>query len=87
MTTEPIEAALTFRAAFFDDRHETAFRLFNGFTEGNPDLVIDLYGKTLVVHNYADRPGQGIASVLEAQQFLPQRLPWIQAVVVKLFTS
>jgi 23S rRNA (cytosine1962-C5)-methyltransferase len=87
MTTEPIEDALTFRASFFDERHETAFRLFNGFTEGNPDLVIDLYARTLVIHNYADKPGHGLVSVRTAQQFLPVRLPWIRAVVVKTRNS
>ena len=87
MTTEPIEAALTFRAEFFDERHQTAFRLFNGFTEGNPDLVIDLYARTLVIHNYADKPEQGFAAVREALQLLPARLPWIQAVVVKTRNS
>jgi 23S rRNA (cytosine1962-C5)-methyltransferase len=87
MTTEPIETllenALAFRAALFDERHETAFRLFNGFTEGHPDLVADLYAKTLVLHNYADKAEHGRALVRAAQQFLPARLPWIQAVVVK----
>ena len=87
MTTELLEKALAFRAACFDDRHETAFRLFSGFTEGNPDLVIDLYARTLVIHNYADKPEKGIASVEAAQQFLPQRLRWIQAMVVKTRNS
>jgi 23S rRNA (cytosine1962-C5)-methyltransferase len=87
MTTEPIEEALTFRAAFFDERHETAFRLFNGFTEGNPDLVIDLYARTLVIHNYADKPEHGLTSISVAQPFLLARLPWIQAVVVKTRNS
>src|SRR5262245_48355071 len=91
MTTEPtetlLENALTFRATLFDERHETAFRLFNGFNEGNPDLVIDLYAKTLVIHNYADKPEAGLAFVRAAQQFLPTRLPWIQAVVVKTRNS
>jgi 23S rRNA (cytosine1962-C5)-methyltransferase len=83
MTSDPIEAALAFRASFFEERHETAFRLFNGFTEGNPDLVIDLYARTVVIHNYADIPEEGVASVREAQQFLLARLPWIHSVVVK----
>ena len=83
MTGESIERALTFRAALFDQRHETAFRLFNGFSEGNPNLVIDLYATTLVIHNYADIPDEGVASVREAQEFLLTRLPWVQAVVVK----
>jgi 23S rRNA (cytosine1962-C5)-methyltransferase len=87
MTTEPIEHGLTFRAAFFDERHETAFRLFNGFTEGNPDLVIDLYARTLVIHNYADKPEQGFASVHAAQRLLLARLPWIRTIVVKTRNS
>jgi 23S rRNA (cytosine1962-C5)-methyltransferase len=91
MKTEPIESsmenALSFRAALFDERHETAFRLFNGFTEGNPDLVVDLYAETLVVHNYADRPGDGVALVRAAQHFLLTRLPWIQTIVVKIRNS
>lgn len=91
MTTEPIETllenALTFRAALFDERHETAFRLFNGFTEGHPDLVADLYAKTIVIHNYADKPEYGLALVRAAQQFLPSRLPWIQTMVVKTRNS
>lgn len=87
MTTELIENALAFRAPFFDERHETAFRLFNGFSEGKPDLVIDLYARTIVIHNYADKPQQGVASVHEAQQFLPERLPWIKSIVVKTRNS
>lgn len=87
MTTDPIENALAFRAPFFDERHETAFRLFNGFTDGNPDLVVDLYARTVVIHNYADKPEKGLASASTAQQFLLQRLPWIKAVVVKTRNS
>ena len=84
MTTEPIDDAITFRAALFDERHETAFRLFNGFTEGNPDLAIDLYGRTIVIHDYSGKPEQGFASVGAAQQVLLARLPWIRAIVVKM---
>ena len=91
MKPEPLETllenALSFRGTLFDERHETAFRLFNGFTEGNPDLVVDLYAKTLVMHNYADKPGHGLAFVHAAQQFLLATLPWIQTVVVKTRNS
>lgn len=82
-----LEKALVFRQALFDERHETALRLFNGFTEGNPNLVVDLYAKTLVLHNYADQPPTGFAAVQAAQEFLPTRLPWIQAIVVKTRNS
>ena len=87
VSTETIDNALAFRAAFFDERHETAFRLFNGFTEGNPDLAIDLYARTLVIHNYADKPEQGVVAAREAQEFLQVRLPWIKAVILKTRNS
>ena len=74
-----IESAINFRAELFDEKHEAAFRLFNGFTEGKPNLVVDLYGKTLVIHNYAEQADQGFSSVLTAQNFIPTKLPWIQA--------
>jgi 23S rRNA (cytosine1962-C5)-methyltransferase len=91
MTSETIasllENALGFRSELFDERHEAAFRLFNGFTEGNPNLVLDLYARTLVVHNYADRPPEGLPFVRAAQQFMTSRLPWIRSVVVKTRNS
>jgi 23S rRNA G2069 N7-methylase RlmK/C1962 C5-methylase RlmI len=33
--------------------HHQALRLYNGFLEGEPRIAADLYGATLVVHNYA----------------------------------
>src|SRR5215207_4288476 len=78
-----LEKALEARAPFFDARHETAFRLFNGFTEGEPDLVIDLYASTLVIYNYADDPAQGRLIAGQAAQFLRDRLPWLHAAIVK----
>ena len=78
-----LEKALEHRAAFFDERHESAFRLFNGFTEGNPDLVIDLYATTLVLHNYAEDPVQGRLLVDEASTFLKKEQDWLRAGIVK----
>ncbi len=78
-----LAAALTARAALLDPRHETAFRLFNGFYEGWPALVADLYGKTLVLHNYADPPAESTALVDIAAEFYLGALPWLQAVLIK----
>jgi 23S rRNA (cytosine1962-C5)-methyltransferase len=87
MAAEPLasllDKAITARAALFDDRHESAFRLFNGFTEGRPSLAIDLYATTILIHNYASPPGAGNADADEARRFLQSRLPWVGAVVVK----
>ena len=78
-----IEQALEARASLFDARHEAAFRIFNGFIEWEPGLVIDLYASTLVIHNYADDPTQGRSIADEAAHFLQDRLPWLRAGIIK----
>ena len=87
MSTESIVSllarAIESRASLFDTRHESSFRLFNGFTEGNPDLVIDLYAATLVIHNYAEHPTQGKGLVEQVSRFLQDKLPWFRAGIVK----
>jgi len=82
-----LEKAIASRANLFDTNHESAFRLFNGFTEGNPDLVIDVYGSTVVFHNYADNPGNGMLLVQEAKAILLNRLDWLHAGIVKTRNS
>jgi len=78
-----LEKAIEARASLFDAWHESAFRLFNGFTEGEPNLVVDLYASTLVIHNYADDPAQGEVLVQQARQFLQNKLVWLRAGIVK----
>jgi len=81
--TSWLAPALAARADLLDARHETAFRLFNGFDEDYPDLVIDLYARTVVIHNYADEPEDAQVAIGQAQAFLRAELPWINAIVVK----
>jgi 23S rRNA (cytosine1962-C5)-methyltransferase len=81
--TSLLEKALASRAPLIDPEHESAFRLFNGFIEGCPDIVIDLYASTVVIHNYANDPDQGALLVEEARQFLNVSLPWLRTGVVK----
>jgi len=78
-----LAAALAARADLFDARHETAFRLFNGFYEGCPDLVVDLYARTVVLHNYFNVPEQAQAMLAQAQEYLRARLPWVNAAILK----
>jgi 23S rRNA (cytosine1962-C5)-methyltransferase len=78
-----LERALEARAGLFDPQHETAFRLFNGFTEGEPNLIIDLYASTLLIHNYADDPTEGKLIAEQAAQFLRDRLSWLRAGILK----
>ncbi len=78
-----LEKALAARAQLIDLNHESAFRLFNGFAEGCPDIVVDLYASTAVIHNYADNSDQGVLLVDEARQFLNASLPWLRTGIVK----
>lgn len=70
----------------FDARHENAFRLFNGFTEGNPHLSLDLFAGTVVFHNYHPDAFAGMNLVKEAQACLenhPSLSGWLHAGIVK----
>jgi 23S rRNA (cytosine1962-C5)-methyltransferase len=81
-----LSSSLAARTDLFDasgERHETAFRLFNGFYEGCPDLVVDLYARTLMLHNYADPPECAQSVIAEAQVYLREQLPWVNAAILK----
>jgi len=78
-----LEKALSSRASLIHPKHESAFRLFNGFVEGCPEIVIDVYASTAVIHNYADVPDQGALLVEEVRQFLNASLGWLRAGIVK----
>jgi 23S rRNA (cytosine1962-C5)-methyltransferase len=86
-TPRPIESlldrALEARAGFSDPRHESAWRLFNGFYEGDPELVVDIYGRTLVIFNHADPPQKNQARVNAVRAHLASRLPWVRCAVLK----
>ncbi len=68
--------ALDARAKFQDLRgfeNLGGLRLFNGFYEGHPGLIADLYGSTLVLFDHGD-VGNALAA---ASDFYRERLPWL----------
>lgn len=81
--TRLLQKALDSRESLFDPRHENAFRLFNGFTEGEPHLSLDLYAGTVIFHNYHPDASLGMESVHAAQEVLMDKLPWLRAGIVK----
>jgi 23S rRNA (cytosine1962-C5)-methyltransferase len=78
-----LRSAVEARSPLFDARHDTAFRIFNGFTEGEPSLGIDVYGSTLVFHDYAEDASKGHRLVQQAQDYLRSQLSWLRAGLVK----
>ena len=75
--------AFAARAELFDSKHQAAFRLFNGFYEGEPNLLVDIYAATAVLYNYADVPFDGSAAIRAAMEVIRAKLPWAQAILVK----
>ncbi len=81
--TSLLEEAIASRAPWLDSDHWGAFRLFNGFTEGRSDLALDIYARTLVIHNYADDPSQNQDVLNEATEYLRTSLNWLHAGILK----
>ena len=78
-----LENAIASRTTLFDSPHESAFRLFNGFAEGYPDLAVDIYGRTLLIHNYADNPDGNQKLIQELISYLRTSLDWLRAGIIK----
>ncbi len=92
-----LSVAVAHRADCIDSAHTAACRLYNGFYEGCPALVVDLYARTLVLHDYAEPDNAekippappfskgGIQTVI--YESVRHQLPWVQAVLWKRHRS
>jgi 23S rRNA (cytosine1962-C5)-methyltransferase len=78
-----LEKAFAARAPLLDADHLAALRLYSGFYEGDPDLVIDLYGHTLVLNNFRKDLFQSVGFLDKAQAFALERYPWITCAIQK----
>jgi 23S rRNA (cytosine1962-C5)-methyltransferase len=81
--TSLLEKAIASRLPLMDSHHEAAFRLFNGFTEGHPDLAVDIYAGTFVIHNYADDPTENRTVIDEVSTHLQTSLRWLHSGILK----
>ncbi|MCU0683845.1 MAG: class I SAM-dependent methyltransferase [Polyangiaceae bacterium] len=78
-----IGAAIDARGAFFTPPHDRAFRLFNGFSEGHPPLALDVYGRSLVLHDHAEGPEGDEPLARAAIELARARLPWLRSALWK----
>lgn len=78
-----VDNAIAARVHLFDERHETAFRLFNGHLEGDARFVLDVYAKTLVLHNYDEPLDNDDATLRALQEQLLTQLPWLNVITIK----
>lgn len=76
-----LDQALASRPTLNGSSHEGAVRLFNGFYEGFPDLVLDVYGHTLVIHDYSENPDPDLIHQVVEQ--VRNSLNWLRAGLLK----
>lgn len=65
------------------DASTTVFRAFNGFVEGDPSLVLEVFGRCLVIHDHSDNPEGDAAKARAASDEARARWPWIDTVLWK----
>ena len=61
----------------------SAIRLFNGFLEGDPRWVMELFGKTLVINDHARENELGSSDWSELSDLYRKWIPWLETVLVK----
>lgn len=78
-----LEIALAKRANLLTSAHDSAVRLLNGFQEGIPDMVVDLFGRTLVLFSHHTDVTQALIDMRGVREFYLARLPWLTCVIEK----
>ncbi|MDO9084601.1 MAG: class I SAM-dependent methyltransferase [Anaerolineaceae bacterium] len=78
-----LEKALIQRKDLLDQTGHHTLRLFNGFLEGNPRWVIELFGKTLVINDHNKFNEIENQTVIEIRNQYLQWIPWVEAVLYK----
>ena len=64
-------------------KNTQAYRLFNGFYEGFPGLIVDRFARTLLIKNFARQP-QSLEDLIQpAVDFYKKNIPDINAVLLK----
>jgi len=77
-----LDQANASRQTLSGSSHEEAFRLFNGFYEGCPSLVLDIYGQTLVIHDYSDSSNPEL--IQQITQHIRTAHNWLETGILKI---
>ena len=81
--SEILYRAIEARQHLLDVNHQSPIKLFNGFREGYPDLGIELYARSIVVHLSIAQNEIDHHLIDSLKEMLTSRLEWVQAIVVK----
>jgi 23S rRNA (cytosine1962-C5)-methyltransferase len=81
---EYVVQAISKRKPLMKAPYQTAFRLLNGFLEGVPSLVAEVYGKTLVLHYYPKGEEEDDDTLAtEVINIIREKCPWLETGVIK----
>jgi 23S rRNA (cytosine1962-C5)-methyltransferase len=80
---ESMEKAFIARQCLLDMDNQAALRLFAGFYEGEPRLIVDIFAGTLLLTAYCDSTSEAQVLLDIAQHFYQERIPWLSCVVQK----
>lgn len=81
---DEIQRAIAKRFPLIKEPHETAYRLINGFTEGIPGIICEIFGTVLICHDFT-REDDDITDkdVLLMMKKIQEILPFITTGMVK----
>ena len=80
---EQFQQCMLFRANDSSLAGCEAYRLFNGFYEGLPGLVIDRYANTLVLSNHSRQPGSLQPDIDHIARFASTEIPGVTSILLK----
>ncbi len=78
-----LSRCLAARQGHFDVDHFSALRLFNGHLEGFPHLVVDLFGKALVVSFHPGQTELDQDLAIQLWSFYHQQIHWLDCCILK----
>ncbi|MBN2801579.1 MAG: class I SAM-dependent methyltransferase [Deltaproteobacteria bacterium] len=82
-TIKLLEKTFEIRKEFFTETNKSAFRIFNGFIEGDDTLAVDLFGSTLLIHNYHKQYEENLEKIKLVADYYKGALDFLTAVIVK----
>lgn len=83
-SSQIVEKCCQKRKHLVDAEHQTAFRVFNGFYEGLPGVIIDIYAKTIVISDHTETPQLNNQDIAELQELLLRCFPWAVSILLKI---
>ncbi len=78
-----LKARLQLREAYIQEPYDSAVRLFNGPLEGQAEWVIDLYGRSIILHHYQQDTVASKDDLTSLQSVLRELYLFVTCIIIK----